>query len=467
MSTQPHPPPPTPKGVRNNRRHSKRNMTPHAPKQLLSTPPSSPPRDTSPADASYYCSNGVNMSKKKNVRSGKKPRDVSNNGHRHTSSQPNLDSPSHMKNSPHYAGPTFHASPAPSALPIPSFFSKSVPESDSAPVLDMDSDVLEAGPDLENTPSKPKPRIPCVDGQKPTPLDFLFKAALEARNGKIQYDSETETRNQSPAPISFSTPLSHRKPESPAGGIFQLDMENPDICSPPTNYSIANSYKHRMDSLRSTSLPSRPVENLDENERKAKTEALKDLLLNPRPQRPSSSVSPLGRHKVDALNGDVRPVSDSTVPHFVTPLRATSGPATSNSYQRSHAQKNLISGNCAHSPFFPSQTRSSEQFRNQDYTLKQQASPSGHKSMAGISGGTFTSPHVAYCQPNPINTPALQQIYGSPVSQQSKLPQGIPVNPPSSNKSLDTKKMEDDLRRILKLNAAPGIHSSSIQSSYA
>ena len=466
MSTQ-SPLPPTPKGARNNnRRHNKRNATPNMQKALLTTPPSSPPRHSSPA--TYDDSNDANSSKKKkNPRSTKKQRDIpNNNGHRHTSSQPSLNSPSQMKNSPHYAGPTFHASPAPSALPIPSFFSKSVPDSDSAPGLDTDSDALEADPDLENTPSKPKTRTPCGDEQKTTtPLDFLFKAAIEARSSKTQYDSDNEAGHRSPAHTGFSTPVSQRKTESPAGGIFPLDMENTEASTPPTDdYSIAASYKNRMDALRSTSLPSVSAENLDEGQRKAKTEALKDLLLNPRPQRPTSSASPFSAHdKSGTLDGRVRPVSDTNVPHFATPFRAASGPPSSSSHTPKQHQ---IARSGAYSPFSSSQSYNFDPSQNQGLSVQPLASPPDRNNLANGSGRPFAAPHAIYRQPNTVDSP-VRRTYGSPLPQRSKLSQTVQVDSPTSNKSLDSKKMEDDLRRILKLDAAQGMQSSSMQSSYA
>ena len=134
MSTQsPHPP--TPKGSRNNntpnnnnnRRTAKKNNTPQAPKTaLINTPPSSPPRNMSPTRVATDSSNNV-QSKKKPPRSGKKPNNMNgaspapNNGYRHNSSNSHSTTPQ-TKDSAAYAGPTFHASPAPSALPIQASF---------------------------------------------------------------------------------------------------------------------------------------------------------------------------------------------------------------------------------------------------------------------------------------------------------------------------------------------------------
>jgi hypothetical protein len=81
-----------------------------------------------------------------------------------------------------YAGPTFHASPAPSSLPIPKFFSKSVPSGTAHPSLqsrleneDNVSPQVEANSSTSNS-------SPAMEDAKPqaaateSPLDIFFKA---------------------------------------------------------------------------------------------------------------------------------------------------------------------------------------------------------------------------------------------------------------------------------------------------
>ncbi len=51
-----------------------------------------------------------------------------------------------------YAGPTFHASPAPSALPIPSFYSKSVPDSPGINGLPAQKEAPSSGIDSPTPP---------------------------------------------------------------------------------------------------------------------------------------------------------------------------------------------------------------------------------------------------------------------------------------------------------------------------
>ncbi|KAJ5757020.1 uncharacterized protein N7511_007202 [Penicillium nucicola] len=300
MSTQsPHPP--TPKGSRNNRRPQKKNMTPQAPKPgLLSTPPSSPPRNMSPAGAQ---TDSNTMSKKKPARSTKKPRDnkappaptngyqnnngyYQNNGYQSNAQrQPPtqaVTSPQ-MKDSAAYAGPTFHASPAPSALPMPSFFSKSAPDSDLVPPIETetDSDTAENEPELDVTPSKPRSRPQTTGNEpKPTPLDFLFQAAVQARNTKSTSSPEVnKLRSPQTEPKAMRS-----NPDS----MFAFEMEN--SASPRHSLigpSFAPSYQDRMNALQSTRASSTPQSpDISEEQRRMKTAELKHLLLNPRPQKP-------------------------------------------------------------------------------------------------------------------------------------------------------------------------------------
>ena len=322
-----------------------------------------------------------------------------------------------MKNSPHYAGPTFHASPAPSALPIPSLFSKSVPDSRSAPVLEMDSDTLETETEMDSTPSKPKSYTSYKIDQKPTPVDFLFKAALEARNPKgpdVKAGGDQSPTRQT----RDSTSPSQRKTEnSTTGGIFELDMENGDMASRISRdgASIAASYNDRMNSVRSpVNATTRPVENMGEDERRAKSEALKNLILNPRPQKPPASASPLAaRDKLPSVNGNGHSVTNSTPSAVAKHSRITPGPLASDTNANAFRQNKFVTRSNPSSPFFPTQ-----------------------------SGQQYNSP---------------SKTNGSTVQQTC-----------ASNKALETRQMEDDLRRILKIGtAAPVMQSSGVESSYA
>ncbi|KAA8643148.1 hypothetical protein EYZ11_006799 [Aspergillus tanneri] len=466
MSTQSQTPP-TPKGPRNiNRHNQKRSIPPPTQKgALVTTPPSSPPRNLSPGEATTDSSNNVNLCQKKHGRYSKKLRDapraspVQKNGHRYTSSHPNNTTTPQPKDSPHYAGPTFHASPAPSALPIPSFFSKSMPDSDIVPALEQDNDYYDAGPDLETTPSKPKQRPQIQNGgQESTPLDFLFKAAVEARNTQPQRSPESNSRIRSPQ--TDSKALQQRKADAVSNGMFPLEMDSPNSRNSQIGPSFATSYKERMNALRSASSPSPPMTDLDEDQRRAKTEALKNLLLNPRPQRPSFS-STLAHDNSSGITE--RSILCPTVPHFATPLRTTSGPpATTMPYHVPGEQRPLRRGNMFHPP--TSQYPSSGgplQLRTHNSAMRKEVLTSIPGNTGGLAGESACLPHVAH-------DPKLPNGYMhscSPVSQQSTASR--PMSASTSAQALDTKKMEDDIRRILKLDVNQGFPPNGIQSSYA
>jgi hypothetical protein len=82
------------------------------------------------------------------------------------------------KNQGAYAGPTFHASPAPSALPIPKFLSRSVPakprQGPPTPPPEDSSDSAGSPDSLAASPSRAP--IPVPQRKEDSPLDLLFKA---------------------------------------------------------------------------------------------------------------------------------------------------------------------------------------------------------------------------------------------------------------------------------------------------
>ncbi|KAJ5231999.1 hypothetical protein N7468_004955 [Penicillium chermesinum] len=442
MSTQsPHPP--TPKGPRNNnnnRRPQKKTSTPIAQKTaMLSTPPSSPPRNMSPAGGVTDSSHNI-QSKKKPPRSGKKPKDANraspaNPGHRHTSSNPNLMTPQ-VKDNAAYAGPTFHASPAPSALPIPSFFSRSVPESDPPPNLETDSDNAETEPEIETTPSKPRARPPPIVDQKPTPLDFLFKAAIQARQPNALDSPEATGRMRSPQ--TEPRPMA----SNPPGGVFPFEMEPSEHSrASQIGPSFAPSYQDRMKALRSSSSPADAPES--EEQRRIKTEQLKHLLLNPPPQKPPSSVSP--PHQQPPLFGATN--TNGNVPHYATPLRPTSGPPLNCHRPSPRGQLHQ----CSNSARPQIQFNGFQYGRHPESPLSREVPPYHY-----VPGAP--SPYSHSMANVPVSTPALGNGYTSPPPQYMNATYNM-VHPPSPPKPTDTKQMEDDLRRILKISAGPGIQS--------
>ncbi|CAL5874105.1 uncharacterized protein PFLUO_LOCUS8392 [Penicillium psychrofluorescens] len=453
MSTSQSPQPPTPKAARNNRK-PKKNTTPQPQKTvMLSTPPSSPPRNVSPGDMTTDSSNPVISSKKKAPRSAKKQPASraspapNNNGHRHTSSQSSIMTP-HLKDSAAYAGPTFHASPAPSALPMPSFFSKSYPDSDLAPTLETDSDNAEMDPEIETTPSKPRTRPQTVsDEPKPTPLDFLFKAAVQARNSNSARSPEM-SRIRSPQ---TDSKVLHSNADNTAnGGVFMFEMESSGR-STPIGPSFAPSYQDRMNAFRASSSPSHSSADLNEDQKRLKTEELKHLLLNPRPQKPPSSSS--SAHEPSGSFG-----VNASPPHYATPLRTTSGPVTTLSNAHSNPQKQPMVNHAGRHPATYAHLSGQQQVHyNSNSPLRREVPASNpHHSYSATP-----LPPANHYQPAP---PQFSQHnkpnYASPQPQYPSASLHLSATSPSPSQSPDTKKMEDDLRRILKLDATSGMQSS-------
>ncbi|KAL1886380.1 hypothetical protein Plec18167_000310 [Paecilomyces lecythidis] len=478
MSTQT---PPTPKGPRNGRRPQKKNSTPSQTKPVpLRTPPASPPQTSSPGIVAVDYRNDVNgaaSKKKNNGRSAKKQRDFSKlsnspapnrvNGHRHTSSQPSVVSPSQLKDSPHYAGPTFHASPAPSALPMPSFFSKSVPDSDLAPPLELDDDSPELDHVTESTPSKPKPRNLCSDeGRESSPLDFLFKAAVEARE-RSQRSPEAYKGQSSPHNSYSKAYPAQRTPDASSGGIFPLELDGSDSQSMPIGPSFATPYRERMNALRSGDSSSQSSADLDEAQRRAKTQALKNLLLNPRPQRPASA-SPFVRAQPNAPNGQAN-LSPNT---HGGPLRTTSGPPTPvsfSNYDPSKTNTRYGSPNGVQYQYIPPLSSSAQKPRASSSALRREVTPPRTADPVILPSGASPSPATSN-KAGYFNNRGSPYAYGygSPTAPRVVSSRDAPSNPSANGSAkADTKRMEDDLRRILKLDMTNGLHSNEVQSSLA
>ncbi|KAJ5373625.1 hypothetical protein N7517_005631 [Penicillium concentricum] len=462
MSTQsPHPP--TPKGSRNNRRPQKKNMTPHAPKPaLLSTPPSSPPHNMTPGIIQVDSLTNFNSSKKKPLRSAKKPRDNKaspaphsgyhsngyNSGPRYTPTHPAVTSPQ-TKPSAAYAGPTFHASPAPSALPIPSFFSKSAPDANLVPPIETDSDDA-VDPEPEVTPSKPRNRNnqSKAEEPKPSPLDFLFKAAVQARDQKSTSSPEVHKVLQSPQ----TEPRASRPNPD---GMFAFEMGNSDYSrNSHIGPSFAPSYQDRMNALRPSSTPQ--SSDMTEEERRIKTEELKHLLLNPPPQKPPSSA--YASHEYAGSFGP-RP---SNVPPYATPMRTSSGPQLTMSHasfsphqlQQQHVPQNTGP------PRYPYPAHSHSPLRREvemvpPPSMPQYRGPPSNGASNRASPAPYGNPYMATSQ-------YQRNGYASPQPSHASASFQMPLTSPSPSRVVDTRQIENDIRRVLKLDTpGPQVTQSS------
>jgi hypothetical protein len=295
------------------------------------------------------------------------------------------------------------------------------------------------------------------DGRESTPLDFLFKAAVDARNRPSQQSPEPSPRVRSPQ--TDSKAMQQRRFNTDTSAMFPLEMGASDLRQPQIGPSFAPSYKDRMNALRSASSPSPNLQDLDEQERKAKTEALKTLLLNPRPQRPSSVFH--SSHNKE--HSHERPGPNPLVPHFATPLRTSSGPPTITS------RGDFSGKQPPQSEFVPLSGPHHTHFNSPQYHTYQD--PFGRGVLASNVGNTPSTSRQGYGSPSaPYPYGKLSSSQQSPAhysQYQSQSPAPQPVSANANLPAFDTKKMEDDLRRILKLDVNPGIPTSGIQSSLA
>ncbi|EWC48274.1 hypothetical protein DRE_02378 [Drechslerella stenobrocha 248] len=160
------------------------------------TPPATPGQSVRKEPSAYVSDSAIGMhidgsNKKKNnnkKRRGRRPTEIATNVLQSiTPPQESIHTPPDDvlfgKPTPNkaYAGACFHASPAPDALPLPKFFSKSVPTSSNGPSLSKMLAEAEATGSPNATAGSPPLTAPLP---RETPLDIFFKADKEEKARK-------------------------------------------------------------------------------------------------------------------------------------------------------------------------------------------------------------------------------------------------------------------------------------------
>ena len=309
-----------------------------------------------------------------------------------------------------YAGPTFHASPAASSLPMPKFFSRSVPNVDKTSSLKtmMEQEAPDTTSGSEGSPSQENSQ-PAHNHRRreESPLDIFFRADREAKE-KIRptrasgTESPDDQARLGASPSGPQTPTRHhsRHPtDGSLGVMFPLEMDGPapELSSGPTLTSAIRDM-HTNRAIVSSSSSLTEAERKEE-QRKAQTQALRQMLFSPRP--------PLPHHG----SAGQRPPSSGlrkelTIPTSPRCPRGPNPPATPTS---SHV----------HDPYTSADFRPSSQ---------------RHGYVSPCS--SFPSPRIPS--------------------------DGSEATPVRNNGN--AKLMEDDLRRILKLNVLGGEGVSPVQS---
>ncbi|KAF8851128.1 hypothetical protein BDZ45DRAFT_156940 [Acephala macrosclerotiorum] len=280
-----------------------------------STPPRTPRKGNQPQSQNQptYAFSGTGSKQKS--RNKNRPKNVNTSpiatrNDRHISPLPGTKSagipPAKPMNTPSttaYAGPTFHASPAPSALPIPSFYSKSVPDSPGAKGLKS----------LRGAPTPPHAAPTANQFQKEeSPLDIFFKADREEKAraqsanqaagaaGPFQPPLESPRNSRTPpTPSSQAQPRQASGNRMSAGGIFAMELDGEREAGTPYGPAFSTPYSERINAARNNQ-PNRPLEQpkLGTQKSTERSEALKAYLfsgaslLSPKPEEASHSTSP-------------------------------------------------------------------------------------------------------------------------------------------------------------------------------
>lgn len=194
-----------------------------------------------------------------------------------------------------YAGPTFHASPAASSLPMPKFFSKSMPNVDKTSSLKsmMEQEAPETASESEGSPFQENTQpVHNHRTREASPLDIFFRAdeKAKAKARPLQEQAVKSFDGQSilsSSPSGLQTPNRHhsRHPtDGSVGGMFPLEMDGaaPDMASKSTK--SGDGCHHNEPAIRNP--PSMTEPDLTEEQRRAKTAALKQLLYSTRNSLP-------------------------------------------------------------------------------------------------------------------------------------------------------------------------------------
>jgi hypothetical protein len=424
---------------------------------------------------------------------------------------------------PAYAGPTFHASPAASSLPLPKFFSKSVPattsQSSMQARLDQESDKsdkTDSPPLSEATPALPNPLLPTPPRQEESPLDILFKADKEEKAKRKSFGVlNTPTTQPATLHVNSEPPRAHaptspawasiypqhhtRQPSNGAGkGMFMMELDGNAV---PVHNGPPPVPAGQITSFRSATAPSAIPQTAPSMRHTSNNFAMNHPVYsspnhgNSTPALVSLPSPPSSGYQDTSASPFYRP----NLQH--TPRSADSTPIPNNA---AYNQQPLHYGNRNLSPVFKAVKQDSVKRTS---SLRQELHASSPKygpaELPDNAFNTTPSRHpisradqaaLAYLQSHVPPPPAmpkfdLRSLSNSSTPASFAPPSELPAQPPANSISaqhqdafqsnsgsrqsplpqneqrtapVDVKTMEQDLRRILNLNAfgsTPGVPS--------
>lgn len=367
-----------------------------------------------------------------------------------------------------YAGPTFHASPAASALPTPKIFSKSVPEQKKGSGLKamMDGEADEASIDQsDGSPTLRRSRLDQVEQVRD--LEFLFNAHREEKARELKESAIRVAFDgleaASPSPKIHHSPgiqggrgrPSRHLTNGSYGGLFAMDLEDSARSPEPLQHKIFQSQlvgNVSNSALSASGAEAQAAQVAQEEQRKAKALKLKQLLRSPEAQNPIP-VSPKLRATVSDTHVPQAFQSPSNLAGFPTPVRSLDINPTVQEYTPSPGSLCLEkSTHLARSSKQPSLARPSS-FN----VLSQATDPTILKNAAlpKVSANTTTLQKKPYRLPSHQSNHRIAQPKASNLPYKPNLPSqnsfpGIDRRPIGDSTYL--KSMEDYLRGVLKLD---------------
>lgn len=313
-----------------------------------------------------------------------------------------------------YAGPTFHQSPAPSALPMPSFYSRSVPNNPPASAL------VDSTDGAFDTKVKDKEEL--AEKRESTPLDFLFNAARQAR---------TTPNGASPARLcSQSGSPGPRSPAVRDGDTdFPFEFDSVDESRSKTS----TPFTQRLAATKTPKSTSEGGVSLTDEERLAKTAALKKALM------PAASTEP----KLEpAFNDNPFNARNAPTPSSQRYSTSPSTPQQLNAYPAGPNPQYFPYGSSSPSRNFTPQTATRTASSNLRHVYSPGAVPMSPPSTAPDRR------FMAAQSPPPQRQLNFEAIYGQGPGPRPQS-EGNPVghNPkPSLEQGLD------DLKKVLNMN---------------
>ena len=383
----------------------------------------------------------------KEVQSGRKI-----DQYRHRPSQPSFHSPQPVYATPAkqtaYAGPTFHQSPAPSSLPMPSGFNKSAPDisrpKSSNPADDRHHST-QSNVDLPLNSGQPTPQVVARDS---IPLEYFFEAARKAKTTRPVESPGTRSGQRTPfedSPVNRSG--DPRGASSEADFPFELDGDAGQRSEIGPAFSTP--YSHRINAAKYDRQNSSASPSDDPNVDHDKTAAFKSFLAGSMRTGPPVNRQPPNNYGNIYGNGSqFSPRSDGNLQQ---PVRYTPNPPP-----LGHNAPDQ-----AHHPFStPAPTAPGFQTYNGGPSPKNRPVSSHLRneyqlgSAAGLaelsSDGSGSSPRISTAR-RPIEPTSRTQSTTS-------LPSGSAVAVPATlgKPTYTTDMMNEEMRRILKLPMTSG-----------